>query len=120
MVSPFCRPGSVLVGGHDGGVDLSVPINIVVELSQHHDLAFNLAQVPSAAHLPNRRYRVFHGPYRSGRSRHGEPVRLTQQIALITCGWSRHRRPWTGCADNNSASTAHSSLLWLERESRTR
>ncbi|SCF07219.1 hypothetical protein GA0070216_104348 [Micromonospora matsumotoense] len=47
--------------------------------------AFNRAHVPSAAHRENRPWAVFQDPYRSGRSRHGDPVRFTQQIPLMTC-----------------------------------
>lgn len=43
------------------------------------------AQLPSAAHNRSRSCAVFHGPYRSGRSRHGAPVRSFHKIALITC-----------------------------------
>lgn len=46
---------------------------------------FSIAQVPSAAHRVKRRCAVLKGPYRSGMSRHGEPVRFTQQIPLMTC-----------------------------------
>jgi hypothetical protein len=41
--------------------------------------------VPSAVHSRSRSWAVFHGPYRSGRSRHGAPVRSFHKIALITC-----------------------------------
>jgi hypothetical protein len=44
-----------------------------------------LSQVPSAVHRRSRSWRVFHGPYRSGRSRHGAPVRSFHKILLITC-----------------------------------
>lgn len=45
---------------------------------------FSLAQVPSLAHRTNRVCAVFHGPYRSGMSRHGDPVRFTHTIPLMT------------------------------------
>lgn len=47
--------------------------------------AFNRAHVPSVVHARNRACAVEYGPYRSGMSRHGDPVRFTQQIPLITC-----------------------------------
>ncbi len=43
------------------------------------------SQVPSAVHRRSRSWQVFHGPYRSGRSRHGAPVRSFHKIPLITC-----------------------------------
>jgi hypothetical protein len=43
------------------------------------------SQVPSAVHTRSRSCAVFHGPYRSGRSRHGAPVRSFHKIASITC-----------------------------------
>lgn len=42
-------------------------------------------QVPSLVHNRSRSRAVFHGPYRSGRSRQGAPVRSFRRIALITC-----------------------------------
>ena len=47
-------------------------------------LRFSLAQVPSRAHSTNRSFAVVHGPYRSGISRHGDPVRFTHMIPLMT------------------------------------
>jgi hypothetical protein len=49
--------------------------------------------VPSAVHFRSRSCAVFHGPYRSGRSRHGAPVRSFHRIASISCRWLRHRPP---------------------------
>ena len=42
------------------------------------------SQVPSAVHFLSRSWAVFHGPYRSGVSRQGAPVRTCHRIALIT------------------------------------
>jgi hypothetical protein len=42
------------------------------------------AQVPSRCHIRNNPYAVSHGPYRSGMSRHGDPVRTRHRIALMT------------------------------------
>ena len=42
------------------------------------------SQVPSADQRRNRSWQVFHGPYRSGRSRHGAPVRNFHKIPLMT------------------------------------
>lgn len=42
------------------------------------------SQVPSADHNQWRSYAVFQGPNRSGRSRHGTPVRPRCSIPLIT------------------------------------
>jgi hypothetical protein len=35
--------------------------------------------VPCAAHFRSRSWAVFHGPYRSGRARHGAPVRSSTE-----------------------------------------
>ena len=43
------------------------------------------SHVPSAVQRRSRSWQVFQGPYRSGRSRHGAPVRSCQRIPLITC-----------------------------------
>ena len=42
-------------------------------------------QVPSICHRRKTVYAVSHGPYRSGRSRQGEPVRARHQIPSKTC-----------------------------------
>lgn len=44
------------------------------------------SQVPYAVQRRRRSCPVFHAPYRSGRSRHGAPVRRGHGIALITTG----------------------------------
>jgi hypothetical protein len=43
------------------------------------------AQVPSASQRANRSWTVCHGPKRSGRSRHGTPVRNRHNTPLTTC-----------------------------------
>lgn len=43
------------------------------------------SQVPSAVQTRSRSCSVFHGPYFSGTSRHGAPVRNRHKIPLITC-----------------------------------
>lgn len=40
--------------------------------------------VPSAVQRRSRSWQVFHGPKRSGRSRHGAPVRSFHKIPLMT------------------------------------
>ena len=43
-----------------------------------------LAQVPSVCQRANRLYTVSQGPYRSGRSRHGTPLRTRNKMPLRT------------------------------------
>ena len=73
--------------------------------------ASSRSQVPSRRHRTNRSYAVRHGPYRSGRSRHGAPVRSFHTMALITVRWSRHcfpRRPFPG---SSGAIRAHATSV---------
>ena len=42
------------------------------------------ARVPSTVHRRSRSWHVFHGPKRSGGSRHGAPVRSFHRIPLMT------------------------------------
>lgn len=49
--------------------------------------------VPSRAHRWKRRWHVWYGGYRSGKSFHGAPVRNTQRTPLSTSRGSRHGRP---------------------------
>ncbi|ALL79471.1 hypothetical protein AD006_29915 (plasmid) [Pseudonocardia sp. EC080610-09] len=42
------------------------------------------SQVPSAVQIRRRSWAVFHGPYRSHRSRRGAPVRSFHRIVLST------------------------------------
>lgn len=51
------------------------------------------AMVPSRTHCWNRRWQVWCGGYRSGRSFHGAPVRSTQRIPWRTSRESRQGRP---------------------------
>jgi hypothetical protein len=44
----------------------------------------NRAQVPSSSQRLNRSWQVCQGPYRSGTSRHGAPVRSRHKIPSIT------------------------------------
>jgi hypothetical protein len=43
------------------------------------------SQIPATRQRHNRLYTVDHGPYRSGRSRQGAPVRSRQRIPLMIC-----------------------------------
>ena len=56
-------------------------------------VASTLAQVPSVCQRANRLSTVSQGPYRSGRSRHGIPVRVRNTMPLRTWRWSRQRPP---------------------------
>ncbi len=48
---------------------------------------------PSRCQRPKRSYTVCQGPYRSGRSRQGAPVRSTQTIPFRIVRWSFHGQP---------------------------
>ena len=48
---------------------------------------------PSRCQRRKRSYTVCQGPYRSGRSRQGAPVRSTQRMALRIVRWSFHGQP---------------------------
>jgi hypothetical protein len=73
-------------------------------------------QVPSSCQRANRWYSVSHGPYRSGTSRHGTPVRTRNRIPLITCRCSRHRPPRCGVrSGNNGSITAYSASVSSKR-----
>lgn len=58
-----------------------------------------------------RLYIVVHFPYRSGKSRHGAPVRSTHSIPFITCRSSRAGRPRFPCWGSRRFSFSPCSLL---------
>ena len=67
------------------------------------------SQMPACCHRQNRLYTVDHGPYRSGRSRHGAPVRARHKIPLMIRQWSAFGRPRSGLsAGSNGSSRSHS------------
>jgi hypothetical protein len=51
------------------------------------------SQIPASRHRQNRLYTVDHGPYRSGKSRHGAPVRSRHRIPSMIRRWSTFGRP---------------------------
>lgn len=65
------------------------------------------AQGPSICHRRKIVYAVSHGPYRSGTSRQGTPVRARHQIASKTCRRSLGGRPIFGIGGNSGSSRAH-------------
>jgi hypothetical protein len=76
------------------------------------------SQTPARCQRRQRLYTVCHGPYRSGRSRHGAPVANRHSIALTRVRWSLAGRPVVGrCGGSNGSSFAHwasvSSCRWL-------
>jgi hypothetical protein len=76
------------------------------------------SQIPASRHRQNRLYTVDHGPYRSGRSRQGAPVRSRHKIPLMIRRWSTFGRPVAGfSAGSNGFSRPHcwsvSSPRWL-------
>ena len=76
------------------------------------------SQMPASRQRQNRLYTVDHGPYRSGRSRHGAPVRSRHRMPLMICRWSLFVRPVSGfsggrCGSSRSHSWSVSSPRWL-------
>ena len=62
------------------------------------------SNTPERCHCWNRRWQVWYGPYRDGRSCQGAPVRKIQSIPFISCRASRHGRPrWSDrrCCPNS-------------------
>ena len=56
------------------------------------------AKSPDCCHSLKRLYTVLHGPYRSGRSRHGAPVRMIHTMPLSACLSSLRGLPsWPCC-----------------------
>lgn len=76
------RTGGTLATGHD---ELEAAHSTGCPSSRTCADARIRSQVPSAVHRRSRSWQVFHRPYRSGRSRHGAPVRSFHKIPLITC-----------------------------------
>jgi hypothetical protein len=75
-------------------------------------MASTRAHTPAALQRRKRFQAVDHGPTRSGRSRHGAPVRSTDRIAPTTVGWSRDGRPVRGrCGGNSGPRAAHSTSV---------
>jgi len=67
------------------------------------------SQIPASRQRQNRLYTVDHGPYRSGRSRHGAPVRSRHKIPLRIRRWSTFGRPVSGfSAGSSGSSRSHS------------
>lgn len=54
------------------------------------------SQIPASRQRQNRLYTVDHGPYRSGRSRQGAPVRSRQRMPLMIRRWPAFGRPVSG------------------------
>src|SRR5215212_3265280 len=66
------------------------------------------SQIPARCHRQNRLYTVDHGPYRSGRSRHGAPVRSRHRMPLMIRRWSTFGRPVSGFSGgSNGSSRSH-------------
>lgn len=51
------------------------------------------SSTPAPCHCWNRRWQVWYGPYRAGRSCQGAPVRNTHNMPFSTCRASRQGRP---------------------------
>lgn len=66
------------------------------------------SQTPACCHRRQRLYTVCHGPYRSGRSRHGAPVASRQRMPLTMVRWSCAGRPVADrCGGSSGSSFAH-------------
>ena len=83
---PFPRPGGVLVGPADGGVDVEVPGDELLRRRPRPGSSAKIrCQVPSRCQRRNRSYDLAQGPYRSATSRHGTPVRVRNRMPSISC-----------------------------------
>src|SRR6266542_3481691 len=70
------------------------------------------SQIPACCQRRKREYTVCHGPYRSGRSRQGAPVRSRHTIPLMMVRWSWLGRPVAGrSGGSNGAKRAHCSSV---------
>ena len=69
------------------------------------------SQMPALRQRWNRLYTVGQGPYRSGRSRHGAPVRSTHRIPLTTCRSSFRGRPSFARPGSRGSSFSHCSFV---------
>ena len=70
------------------------------------------SQIPTSRQRQNRLYTVDHGPYRSGRSRHGAPVRSRHRMPLMIRRWSAFGRPRSGCSGGSSGRSRSSSSFF--------
>ena len=66
---------------------------------------------PPFRHRLKRSYTVFQGPYRSGRSRHGEPLFSIHMIPFITSRCDRYGRPLPLSEGNRSPINSHCSSV---------
>jgi hypothetical protein len=69
------------------------------------------SQTPALRHRWNRLYTVGQGPYRSGRSRHGAPVRSTHRMPSITGRSSLRGRPSFARSGSSGCSFSHCSFV---------
>lgn len=105
--SPFPRSGGVLVGPPDGGADIEVPGDEFSGVGLACSWAKIRCQVPSRCQRRNRSYDRAQGPYRSGTSRHGTPVRVRNRIAVDQLPPGPYRRaPWLLPRGNNGSRRA--------------
>ena len=77
-----------------------------------------LGQVPSICRRRNTAYAVSQGPYRSGTSRQGEPVRARHRIPSKTCRRSLGGRPIFGIGGNSRSSRSHCATVRSPRDIR--
>jgi len=63
------------------------------------------SQIPATRHRRSRLDTVDHGPYRSGRSRHGAPVRKRHRMPLMIRRWSTFGRPVSGFSGGRCGSS---------------
>ena len=83
--APFSGSGGMLVGPDGAGIDTEGPFDVPDRIVFGEDVVEDA--FPDAVGGPAAQsfVRGFPRPYRSGRSRHGAPVRSFHRIALITC-----------------------------------
>ena len=81
---PFSRPGGVLVRPRDRGVHRHIPGDQPGRIRPRLQRGQDPRPGPVALPAAEQPYTVSHGPYRSGTSRHGAPVRVRHRIPSIS------------------------------------
>ena len=110
--APLAGPSGVLVSADHAGVDLSIPVQLPSTVGLGTQAGLDAGPGPVGCQRANRLDTVSQGPYRSGRSRQGTPLRTRNKIPLRTWRWSRQRPPRLDLDDGSSAaSRSHSSSV---------
>lgn len=84
QVAPLAAPGRMLMGAADSGVDAQVPRDRTLRTARDWSRVRTRCQVPFRWHRRNRSQPRTHGPYSTGTSRHGTPVRTRNRMPSIS------------------------------------